>query len=131
MLYHSHSPIKAALADLMRTIRFLISRYCTLKNTAVFLLYLCKIMLIYDQHSHQSLSNVRPLEAHHSVNTLDIFLKLFSNEKAGKKKFDIGDTVRINRTRHIFEKGNYLWSTEFFYDYELEEVGNSGIHQIE
>ena len=31
-----------------------------------------------------------------------------------EKKFNIGDTVRINRTRNTFENGNYLWSTELF-----------------
>jgi hypothetical protein len=30
------------------------------------------------------------------------------------KKFNAGDTVLINRTSNIFEKGNYLWSTELF-----------------
>ena len=76
-----------------------------------------------------------------------------------KKKFTVGDTVRINRTTNIFEKGNYLWSTELFkvskildtttttyrlrdtkddeilggfYEYELQKVRNtSEIYQIE
>jgi len=39
-------------------------------------------------------------------NTVDIFLKQYSDEsQVKKKKFNLGDTVRINRTGNIFEKG--------------------------
>ena len=117
LLYHSHSPIKAALAErLIRTIRLLISRYCTLKNTSTFIHDLDKIMLIYNQRPHRSLSNSTPMEVHHSDHdTIDTFLKQYSNETiVKKKKFNVGDTVRINRTTNVFEKGNYLWSTELF-----------------
>jgi len=164
LLYHSHSPIKAALAErLIRTIRLLISRYCTLKNTPAFIHDLDKIMLIYNQRPHRSLSNSTPTEVHHSDHdTIDTFLKQYSNEskvKKKKNKFNVGDTVRINRTTNVFEKGNYLWSTELFkvakildtkpityrlrdtkdeeilggfYDYELQKVKNaSEIYQIE
>ena len=31
-----------------------------------------------------------------------------------KKKFNFSDTVRINITTNIFEKGNYLWFIEHF-----------------
>ena len=107
ILYHSHSPIKAALPGrLMRTIRLLISRYCTLKNTAVFIHDLDKIMQIYNQRRHRFLFDTSLQEVHYRGNTH--FLKQYSNEKAGKKKFSVGDTVRINRTKNIFEKGNYL-----------------------
>ena len=161
-LYHSHSPIKAALAErLIRTIRLLISRYCTLKNTSAFIHDLDKIMQIYNHRPHRSLSNSSPRDVHYSENTFDAFLKQYSNgnEKKKKKKFNVGDTVRINRTTNIFEKGNYLWSTELFkvskildtipityrlrdtkddeilggfYEYELQKVRNtSEIYQIE
>ena len=109
-LYHSHSPIKAALAErLIRTIRLLISRYCTLKNTAVFIHDLDKIMQVYNQRPHRSLSNLSPFEAHHNDNnTLDIFVKQYSsnNENGIKSKLIVGDRVRINRSSNIFEKGN-------------------------
>jgi hypothetical protein len=105
MHYPSHSPIKAALAErLLRTIRLLISRYCTLKNAAAFIHDLDKIIMIYIQRPHRSLFNAIPHEVHHSDNTH--FLKQYSNEKVGKKKFNVGDIVRINHTRNIFEKGN-------------------------
>jgi hypothetical protein len=74
-LYHSHSPIKAALAErLIRTIRLLISRYCTLKNTSAFIHDLDKIMRIYNHRPHRSLSNSSPREVHYSENTFDAFL---------------------------------------------------------
>ena len=70
VFYHSHSPIKVALAErLIRIIRLLISRYCTLKNTAAFIHDLDKIMLIYNQRPHRSLFNTSPQEVHHSENT--------------------------------------------------------------
>ena len=162
LLYHSHSPIKAALAErLIRTIRLLISRYCTLKKKTAFIHDLDKIMLIYNQRPHRSLSNSTPTEVHHSDHdTIDTFLKQYFNETIVKtKKFNVGDTVRINRTTNVFEKGNYLWSTELFkvakildtkpityrlpdakdkeilggfYDCELQKVkNNSEIYQIE
>ena len=72
-----------------------------------------KIMLIHNQCLYRSLSNLSPLEVRHGENTLDIFLKQYCNEgQVKKKKFNVDDTVRINQTRNIFEKGNYLWSTE-------------------
>jgi hypothetical protein len=116
MFYHSHSSIKAALAErLIRTIRILISRYCTLKNTPAFIHDLDKILLIYNQRPHRSLSNSIPTEVRHSDHdTFDTFLKQYSNETIVKKKFNVGGTVRINRTTNVFEKGNYLWSTELF-----------------
>ena len=65
MLYHSHSPIKVGFTErLIRTIRLLISRYFTLKNTAAFIQDLNKIMLIHNQRPHRSLSNFSPLKAH-------------------------------------------------------------------
>ena len=117
-------------------------------------------MLIYNQQPHRSLSNSTPTEVHHSDHdTIDTFLKQYSNERIVKKKFNVCDTVRINRTNNVFEKGNHLWSTELFkvakildtkpithrlrdnkdedilggfYDYELQKVkNNSEIYQIE
>ena len=107
------------------------------------------------------LSNSTPTEVHHSDHdTIYTFLKRYSNDTSvKKKKFNVGDTVRINRTTNVFEKGNYLWSTDLFkvakildtkpityrlrdtkdeeilcgfYDYELQKVKtNSEIYQIE
>ena len=113
-------------------------------------------MSIYNQRPRRSLSNHSLLEAHRSSNsTLVIFLQQYSNEKVLKKKFNVGDTVQINRTSDIFEKGNYLWSTELFnvskvldtkavtyrlHDmkdeeilggYELQKVKITGMYQIE
>jgi hypothetical protein len=77
--------------------------------------------------------------------------------KRQEKKFNVGDAVRINRTRNIFENGNYLWSTEIFkvskildtkpityrlrdmkdeeilgviYDYELQKFKNTGLIKL-
>jgi hypothetical protein len=145
---------------LISTIRLLISRYCTLKNTAAFILDLDKIIQIYNQWPHRSLSIVSPREVHCSENTFDAFLKQYSSEKKiVKKEFFVGDTFWINRTTNIFEKGNYLWSTELFkvskildtepttyqlrdrkddeilwgfYEYELQKVRNNcEVYQIE
>ena len=75
-----------------------------------------------------------------------------------KRKFNVGETVRINRTSYNFEKGSYFLSTEFikvskfldakplthllrdmkddqtfcgFYDYELKNVKTVGMYNIE
>ena len=75
-------------------------------------------MLIYNQFPHRSLSNSRPIEVHRTDgNILDTFLKQYSNSSEGsrevkKKKFNVGDIIRINRTTKVFEKGNYFRSTE-------------------
>ena len=71
-------------------------------------------MLIYNQSPHRYLSTHNPLQVHHGNNTLDIFLKQYSNGKIVKRKFNVGDIVRINRISNIFEKGNYLWSIDLF-----------------
>jgi len=43
-------------------------------------------MLVYNQCPHQSFSNNNPFEVHHSSNTLDIFLKQYSNDEGQEKK---------------------------------------------
>ena len=66
-------------------------------------------MLSYNHHPHRSNSTL--LEVHRGDgNTLDIFLKQYSNKvrEVKKKKFNAGDTVRINRPAIVFEKGNYF-----------------------
>ena len=73
-----------------------------------------KIMSIYNQRPHRSLSNPSPLEIHQSYNTLDTFLKQYSSEKVVNSKFNVGVAVQINRTSYVFEEGNYLWSNELF-----------------
>jgi hypothetical protein len=86
-----------------------------LKNTPAIIHHLDKIMLIYNQLPRQSLSNSTPTKVHHSDHdTFDTFLKQYSNETIVKKKFNVGYTVQINRPINVFEKGNYLWSTELF-----------------
>ena len=107
MLYHSPSPIEATLAErLIRTIKFLISRYCKLKNTAVFNQDLDKIMQIDNQCLDRFLSNIIPQEVHRGDHdTLDPFLKQYFSEKFVNKKFKVGNTVKINKTSSIFKRG--------------------------
>ena len=63
MLRNSHSPKRAVFSEgLMRTILLLILSCCILKNTAAFIHDLDKLMLIYNQGPHQSLSNFSPRE---------------------------------------------------------------------
>ena len=70
-------------------------------------------MLIYNQRPHRCLPNLSPFEVHHSNNKLELFLKQHSSEKVVKEmKFNAGKTVRNNRKSNIFEKENYLLSTQ-------------------
>lgn len=122
-MYHSHSPIKAAIVErLIRTIRLLISRYCTLNNTANFIPDFEKILKIYNEKEHSSL-NKSPIEAHQD-NSINFFVEQYGNDARKKtlSKFDVGDVVRINRSKVNFEKGNYSWSTEFF---KISEILNT------
>jgi hypothetical protein len=61
-----------------------------------------------------------------------------------KKKFNVGYTVRINRTSNIFEKGNYTKHVTHrlrdmkdeeilgsFCEYELQKIKNKRVYQIE
>jgi len=54
--------------------------------------------------------HLSPLEVHHGENTLDFFLKEYSNEgrHVKKQKFNVGETTQINRKSNIFEKRSYL-----------------------
>ena len=72
-------------------------------------------MLIYNQRPHRSLSNFSRLEVHHIENTLEIFLKHYSNERqVKKKKNNVGDAFQINRASNIFEKGkNVVFSWKY------------------
>ena len=73
----------------------------------------CKI--IYNQHSHRSLSHHSPLEIHHSNSTLDIFRKQYPNKTfVRKRKLNVGDTDRINETSNILKSGITFSSSELF-----------------
>lgn len=160
LLYHSHSHLKAAIVErFIRTLRLLISRYCTLNNTATFIGNFQKIIKIYNEKEHSSLLNKSPIEAHKD-NSINFFVDQYAkvNRKKKPAKFKVGDVVRINRNKVNFEKGNYSWSTELFkiseildttpityrlrdfkdelilggfYDYELQEVKDTGRYLIE
>ena len=102
IVFHSHISIKAAMGErLIRTIWLLISRYCTLKNTAAFIQDLDKMMLIYTQRPYRSLSNQSPLENRHINNTLGIFQTILQ-WKGWEETFNIGDTVRIIQASKVF-----------------------------
>ena len=74
-------------------------------------------MLIYNQRLHPSLANHSPLEVHHEENTLEIFIKQYSNKgrQMREKKFNVGFTVRIIRTTEFSKRGNICGTLNFLY----------------
>jgi hypothetical protein len=124
ILYSTFSEIKAAIIERFnRTLREKLARYFTFNDNNRYIEILDDIILSYNKSYHRSIKQ-SPI----SVKKTDepkVFMNLYSYHKAvGPQnsiifKFKKGESVRISKSKAVFEKGyTPNWTIEYFTIYK-------------
>ena len=108
--------IKASIVERFnRTLKTRMWKYFTAKQTWRYIDVLQQLMDSYNSRTHSS-TGFAPIE----INTKNMFrayMKMFGQNKKNKSdyKFQVGDKVRISKSKMTFEKGYYEnWTPEIF-----------------
>lgn len=113
--YSTFSPLKASIAErVIRTIKEKLFRSFTLNGNHKWLELLDKVTEDYNDTKHRTIGmKPKNVDSNSEKKLLD---GVYSHIKvAGKSKFKVGDTVRISKQKHLFEKGyTPNWTTELF-----------------
>lgn len=113
--YSTFSPLKASIAErVIRTIKEKLFRSFTLNGNHKWLELLNKVTEDYNDTKHRTIGmKPKNVDSNSEKKLLD---GVYSHIKvAGKSKFKVGDTVRISKQKHLFEKGyTPNWTTELF-----------------
>jgi len=119
--YSTYGEHKSAVVERFnRTLKEKMWKRFTAENTRNWINMLDKLLFEYN-NKHHSTIKMTPAEASKEENKIQVLNNHGYQERQQlKPKFEIGDKVRISRTKAIFEKG-YLpnWSEEI---YEITEV---------
>lgn len=110
--YSTFSVMKAAIAErVIRTIKERVYRMFSLKGKYVWYDNIQEITQQYNQTKHSTIKR-RPCD----INKHTSLAHVYSNIKiCGKRKYKIGDIVRISKHKTVFEKGyTPNWTTELF-----------------
>jgi hypothetical protein len=127
-MYSTFGEHKASVVErFIRTLKDWIYRHFITQTTVDWVEYIPELMNIYNnKHKHSSIK-MTPEKASKPENKEVVFNNLYSkyyNQMVTtdntKTKFDIGNLVRIARTKGTFEKGfDYKWSKEIFKIHEV------------
>lgn len=133
---------KASICErFIKTIKALIFKYFTHKNTQVYYDVLHTLVNIYNSRHHRSI-NMAP-SAVNGLNVLEVWrnLKRYANDQKIHPKYHVNDCVLISNTKNVFDKGyKPKWSTELFLvdkvsqhqpvTYNLKDTDNQPIRGI-
>lgn len=133
---------KASICErFIKTIKVLMFKYFTHKNTQVYYDVLDTLVNIYNNRHHRSI-NMAP-SAVNDTNVLEVWrnLRRFADRRTIHPKYSVGDYVLISDTKNVFDKGyKPKWSTELFrvnkvslhqpVTYRLVDSDNKPIHGI-
>jgi hypothetical protein len=106
--------IKAAVVERFnRTLKSKMFRYFTHRNTHRWIDVLNELMKSYNRTHHRSIG-MAPVEVNLSSES-KIRERLYPPKPSPVWKYRVGDTVRVSRSKNVFEKG-YLanWTEEIF-----------------
>jgi len=117
--FTSNNEVKAAIVERFnRTLKTKMWKYFSERNTLSYMPILKKLLHSYNNTWHRSIKR-KPIDVNEE-NASDVWQTLYSRgttsaNKDIKFKFNVGDKVRISKTKMVFEKG-YLpnWTTEIF-----------------
>jgi len=157
--FNTKSELKASVVERFnRSIKTRMWRYFTENNTYRYIDVLPKLLIAYNTSRHRTIG-MAPNEVT-KKNEVEILQKCYrkSRDDVIIFKFNVGDKVRINKCKHLFEKGyTENWSREIFiiekclarqppvyrirdqmgeiiqgifYDYELQKVDPSLINNV-
>ena len=112
--YSTYSNMKASVVERFnRTLRTRMWRAFTKQGSHAWIHLLPKLIHDYN-HSYHRTIKMKPCDVHDNrlLSTVYNTIKMVDTRK---KKFKVGDMVRISKQKHLFEKG-FLpnWSTELF-----------------
>lgn len=113
--YSTYTIIKASIAErVIRTIKETIYRTFSLRGKYQWIDVLSEITSNYNKRKH-STTRMQPININED-NESRILKTVYSHIKiAGKKKFNVGDSVRISKQKMLFNKGyTPNWTTELF-----------------
>ena len=115
--YSTNSEIKAGIVERFnRTLKTRMERVFTHQGNHRYIDVLPKLVKSYNNSVHRSIG-MKPVNVT-AADVTKILEKLYPKSKSSKKLkalFKIGDTVRITRKKHIFQKGyEQSWSYEVF-----------------
>ena len=114
--FTTHNETKASIVERFnRTLKGKMWKYFTANNTLKYIDILQKLVKSYNSSRHRSIG-MRPVDVN-KKNENVVWHNLYGSEssKPVRFKFNIGDQVRISKTRRTFKKG-YLpnWTEEVF-----------------
>ena len=113
--YYVNSELKASVIERFnRTIKEKIYKYFTLKNTERYIDILDTLIQTYNNSYHRSIKTLPSKVNKENEKTIhQILYKKDSRDKVFN--FEVGQTVRITKYKHIFEKGyTPKWTDEIF-----------------
>ena len=120
--YSSESELKATVVERFnRTLKTIMWKYFTAKNTHKYVNVLDKLVHIYNNSNHSTIG-MAPTEASKPEHEVEVFRRLHPEtvQTKAKPKFSIGDRVRITKYKTVFEKGYWPnWTEEVFVIYEV------------
>jgi len=120
--YSSESELKATVVERFnRTLKTIMWKYFTAKNTHKYINVLDKLLHIYNNSNHSTIG-MAPTEASKPEHEVEVFRRLHPEtvQTKAKPKFSIGDRVRITKYKTVFEKGYWPnWTEEVFVIYEV------------
>ena len=127
-MYHTYSEIKGAFIERFnRTLKERIIKYMQIANTKVYINELPKIVDNYNNTKH-STTKQTPFNVYFKDAIPQTMkpIKPISNNK-----FKVGDYIRINRIKDLFEKGyTHRWSKEVFQITEVIEPPYPTMYRI-
>ena len=139
--YYVNSELKASVIERFnRTIKEKIYKYFTLKNTERYSDILDTLIQTYNNSYHRSIKTLPSKVNKENEKTIhQILYKKDSRDKVFN--FEVGQTVRITKYKHIFEKGyTPKWTDEIFkvkYQiprdpvvYKIEDLNNEEIEGV-
>ena len=123
--YSTHGEHKSAVVERFnRTLKTNMWKRFTAENTRNWIDMLDKLLRDYNNKVHSTIK-MTPVQASLKENEVAVWNNIYRNVKraTNKELFKIGDTVRISRTKGMFEKG-YLpnWSEELFTIVEVKKT---------
>lgn len=124
-LYSTFSNLKASICERFnRTLKNKMWKQFTLRGTYKWIDILSELLSIYNNSKHRTIK-MKPKDVS-AQNEKEILRNVYGNFKVNrthKINFKVGDTVRISKHKHVFEKGyTPNWTTEIF---TIDQVVNT------
>ena len=125
-LYHTENEEKSSIVERwIRTMKDKMWKHFTDSRTYTYMNVLPDLVEDYNNTVHSSIK-MTPVEASKKKNELTVWRNLYPNRFKKSRltpKFSVGDVVRINKKKKVFEKGyTTRWTEEIFMIKEIRDT---------